>query len=176
MLYPAHSLGESYPSAEIQLVYSTAPADWANLIVSRARNVKYSNWRLSKFVFVYLYPQKIIIIIMRYCQHGYPWPSLATSPYRSSPLAGLKGYIPPVSSHSCCMYVRAGRPAFGRPYVGVHRNTSLIISSLLLQQCPPCLVRLTWIVFVMGGRWPYSWCFVVCCLQALFNIARSILV
>ena len=26
----------------------------------------------------------------------------------------------------------------------------------LLQQCSSCLVRLTWIVFVMGGRWPYS--------------------
>ena len=26
--YPQHSLGESYPSAEMQLVYSTAPADW----------------------------------------------------------------------------------------------------------------------------------------------------
>ena len=25
-------------------------------------------------------------------------------------------------------------------------------SSLLLQQCPACLVRLTWIVFVMGGN------------------------
>ena len=24
-------------------------------------------------------------------------------------------------------------------------------SSLLLQQCPACLVRLTWILFVMGG-------------------------
>ena len=33
----------------------------------------------------------------------------------------------PVSSDSCCMYVRAGRPAFARPYVGVHRSTSLII-------------------------------------------------
>ena len=31
-------------------------------------------------------------------------------------------------------------------------------SSLLLQQCPACLVRLTCIVFVMGGRWPYSRC------------------
>ena len=38
-------------------------------------------------------------------------------------------------------------------------------SSLLLQQCPACLVHLTWIVFVMGGRWPYSCCFVGCCLQ-----------
>ena len=29
MLYPGHSLGESYSAAEMQLVYSTAPADWA---------------------------------------------------------------------------------------------------------------------------------------------------
>ena len=51
----------------------------------------------------------------------------------------------PVSSHSCCMYVRASRPAFTRPYMGVHRSTSLMSSSLLLQQCPAYLVRLTWI-------------------------------
>ena len=59
-----------------------------------------------------------------------------------------------VSLHSCCMYVRAGRRAFAWPYEGVHRSTSLMSSSLLLQQCLACLVRLTWIVFVMGGRWP----------------------
>ena len=35
----------------------------------------------------------VIIIIMLCRQHGYPWPSLATFPYRSSPLAGLLGYI-----------------------------------------------------------------------------------
>ena len=69
----------------------------------------------------------------------------------------------PVSSHNYCMYVRAGRPAFAWPYMGVHRSTSLMSSSLLLQQCPACLVRLTWIVFVIGGRWPYIWCFVGCC-------------
>ena len=82
----------------------------------------------------------------------------------------------PVSSHSCCMYVRAGRPAFAWPYAGVYRNTSLMSSSLLLQQYPACLVRLTCIVFVMGGRWPYSWCLVGCCRQDLFNIALNILV
>ena len=49
----------------------------------------------------------------------------------------------PVSSHSCWMYVRAGRPAFAGPCVGVHKSTSLMRSSLLLQQCPACLVRLT---------------------------------
>ena len=82
----------------------------------------------------------------------------------------------PVSSYSCCMYVRADRPTFARSYVGVHRSTPLMSSSLLLQLCPACLVRLTWIVFVMGCRWPYSWYFVGYCLQDLFNIARSILV
>ena len=82
----------------------------------------------------------------------------------------------PVSSHSCWMYIRAGRPAFARPFVGVHKSTSLMSSSLLLQQCPACLVRLTWIVFVIGGRWPYNWCLVGCCRQDLFKIAHSILV
>ena len=38
-------------------------------------------------------PIIIIIIIMSRRQHGYPWPSLATSPYHSSPPAGLQGYI-----------------------------------------------------------------------------------
>ena len=67
------------------------------------------------------------------------------------------------------VYVRAGRPAFARPCRGVHRSSSLMSSSLLLQQCPACLARLIWIVFVMGGGWPYSCCFVGCCLQDLFN-------
>ena len=90
--------------------------------------------------------------------------------------SGRPSGLHPISSHSCCMYVRAGRPAFTRPYVGVHRSTSLMSSSLLLQQCPACLVRLTWIVFVIGGRWLYSWCLVGCCRLDLFKIARNILV
>ena len=39
------------------------------------------------------------------------------------------------------MYIRAGRPAFARPCVGVHKRTSLMSSSLLLQQCPAGLRR-----------------------------------
>ena len=49
-------------------------------------------------------------------------------------------------------------------------------SSLLHQRFSACLVPLTWIVFVMVGRWPYSSCFVGCCVRDLFNAARSILV
>ena len=90
--------------------------------------------------------------------------------------SGRSSGLHPVSSHSCCMYVRAGRPAFARPYVGVHRSTSLMSSSLLLQLCPAYLVRLTWIVFVMRGRWPCSWCLFGCRRQDLFNIARNIFV
>ena len=84
--------------------------------------------------------------------------------------SGRSSGLHPVSSHSCWMYVRAGHPAFARPYVGVHRSRSLMSSSLLLQQCPVCLVHLTWIVFVMGGWWPYSWCFVGCCRQNMYII------
>ena len=80
--------------------------------------------------------------------------------------SGRSSGLHPVSSHSCCMYVRAGRPAFDCPYAGVHRITLLTSSSLLLQQCSACLVRLAWIVFVIGGRWQYSWCLVGCCYIA----------
>ena len=73
---------------------------------------------------------------------------------------GRSSWLDPVSSHSCCMYVRPGRPAFAWLYAGVHRSTSLMSASLLLQQCPACLVRLTCIVFVMGGMRPCSWCLV----------------
>ena len=90
--------------------------------------------------------------------------------------SGRSSGLHPISSHSCCMYVRAGRPAFDWPYAGVHRSTSLTSSSLLLQQCPACLVRLACIVLVIGGKWPYSWRLVGCCCQDLFNIALNILV
>ena len=49
-------------------------------------------------------------------------------------------------------------------------------SSLLLQQCPECLVRLIRMALEMGGRWLHSCCFVRCCFQHIFNIAGSILV
>ena len=62
--------------------------------------------------------------------------------------SGRFSQLHPISSHSCCMYVWAGRPAFAWPYAGVHWSTSLMSSSLLLQQCPACLVRLAWIVFM----------------------------
>ena len=47
-------------------------------------------------------------------------------------------------------------------------------SFLLLQKCSACLVRLTWIVLMMGGKWPYSWCLAGCCHQDLrFNCQKN---
>ena len=66
--------------------------------------------------------------------------------------SGRSSGLHPVSSHSCCMYVRAGRPAFAWPYAGVHRSTSLLSSSLLLQQCPTCLVCL---ILISDDFWSY---------------------
>ena len=57
--------------------------------------------------------------------------------------SGRSSGLHPVLLHSCCMYVRAGCPAFAWPYVGVHRSTSLMSLFLLLQQCPACLVVMT---------------------------------
>ena len=106
------------------------------------------------------------------------WTSLTLSRHSSLLFIafGKSSGLHPVSSQSCYMLVRAGHLAFAQPYVGVHRSTSLMSSSLLLQQCPACLVCLTLIVFLMGDRWPYSWCFVRCCFQDLFKIACSIFV
>ena len=43
--------------------------------------------------------------------------------------SGRSSGLHPVSSHSCWMYVRAGRPAFARSYVGVHKSTGRSVSS-----------------------------------------------
>ena len=88
--------------------------------------------------------------------------------------SGRSSGLHPVSSHSCCTYVRGGHHAFARPHVGVHWSIQLWARSCFSSNVLACLVRLTWIVFVMGGRWPYSWCLVGCCRQDLFNIARNI--
>ena len=81
-----------------------------------------------------------------------------------------------VSVLNFCWLVPVGRPILARLCEGVHSRTSLMSSSLFLQQCPTCLVRLIRMVFEMGGWWPYSCCFVWCCFLNLFHIARSTLV
>ena len=101
-------------------------------------------------------------------KHGYPWPFIATFPYRSSPQAGLLDNILYPHIVAECMFVLVVLLLIG------HVWGSIRVHHLWVR--PTCLVRLTWIVFVIGGWWPYSWCLVGCCRQDLFKIARSILV
>ena len=101
----------------------------------------------------------IIIIILSRHQHGYPWPDLITPPYRSSLPVGPLGYTRILTE---LLYEGSSCPPCFCS--AMWRSTSLMSSSLLLQQCPACLVSLTWIFFVIGCRWLYSSCFVGCCL------------
>ena len=132
---------------------------------------------MYEYVYIYIY---IYTYIYVYHHHVVPLTRISLTLTRHFSLSfiasGRSSGLHPVSSHSCCMYVRAGRLAFAWPYVGIHRSTSLMSSSLLLQQYPACLVRLTWMVFVMGRRWPYSWFLVECCRHDVFNFAHNILV
>ena len=131
-------------------------------------NTVHTHTHTHTHTYIYIY-----IYIYIYHRHHHVVPlaeiflTLSRHFFLSFIASGRSSELHPVSSHSCGMYVRAGRPAFAGPYVGVHRSTSLMSSFLLLQQCPACLVRLTRIVFVMGYRWPYSWCLVGCCRQDL---------
>ena len=52
--------------------------------------------------YIYIY---IIIIIMSRRLRGYPWPSLAISPYHSSPPAGLQDYNPCPHIAAVCKFV-----------------------------------------------------------------------
>ena len=63
-------------------------------------------------------------------------------------LAGLQGYIPYPHIAAECMFKLVVLLLLGHMW-GSIMSTSLTSSSLLLQQCPACLVCLTWIVFVM---------------------------
>ena len=110
----------------------------------------------------------IIIIIMSCHEHGYPWPSLATPPNRSSLLVGPQGYIPYPHRAAVCRFKLVILLLLG------HMRGSIVEHRLWARPCF-CMCGSSFIVFVMGGRWPYSWCFVGCCLQDLFKIARSIL-
>ena len=104
-------------------------------------------------IFIYYYPHHHVTLSARISL------TLSRHPSLSSIAPGTSSRLYPISAQSC-MYVLAGRPPFVRPCEGVYRSILLMISPLLLQQCLACLVRLTWIVFVIGGRGSYSCCFV----------------
>ena len=66
------------------------------------------------------YYRRVIIIMCHY--HRYPWPFLTTSPYHSSLLAGLQGYIPYPHIAAVCMFELVFLFLLGhmRGSIGVH--------------------------------------------------------
>ena len=137
-------------------------ADWSIYAIIRTKFISsriYFYIKINIFVIMEIswFSIYIYIYIYKYHHDVVPLAGMSRTLSRHFSLSfiasGRSNELHPVSSHRCCIYVRAGRPAFAWPYAGVHWSTSLMSSSLLLQQCPTCLVRLTWIVFLMGSRW-----------------------
>ena len=82
----------------------------------------------------------IIIIIIMCSQHGYPWPSLSTSPYHSSPLVGLQGYIPYHHIAAVCMFELVVLLLIG------HMRGSTGVHHLWARPCFSRSVRHVWFV------------------------------
>ena len=117
--YQGHSLRESYPSA----LYSTA------------------HYRLGCCLRIFCSPSSSWFCRAiksqgeqsRKRSSALPYTSVTLSRHLSLSFIASKrsSGLHPVSSHSCCMWVRAGRPAFARPCEGVHWSTSFMSSYLL---------------------------------------------
>ena len=73
-------------------------------------------------------------------QHGYPWPSLATSPSHSSPPAGLLGYIPCPHIAAVCKFGLVVLLLLG------HMWGSIGVRNLQARPCFSSCVRRVWLV------------------------------
>ena len=69
-----------------------------------------------------MFKKIIIIIIMSRHQYGYPWPSLATPPYRPLLPTGLQDYIPYRHRAALCRFLLVILPLLvhGKGSTGVH--------------------------------------------------------
>ena len=84
--------------------------------------------------------------------------SLSPRPYRSSLLAGPLDCIRCPHRADLCKSLLVGH----RPCVRVHKRTSLMSLSLLVQQWAACHFRLIRMVCEMAGMWSYNYCFLEC--------------
>ena len=107
------------------------------------------------------------------------WLSLSLSLSCHSPLSsiapGRSSRLHAMFIQNCWRLVLVGRSTLACPCEEVDKKPPLTSSSLFLQQCPVCFVRLIQMVSEMGDKLPYCCCFVCCCFQDLFYIDRSIL-
>ena len=103
------------------------------------------------------------IFIMSCRLHGYPWPSLATSLYRSSPPAGLQGYVPYPHIAAVCMFELVVLLLLGHMWgsIGVHQ--------LWARPCFSSCVLHAWFVYFKKPGFFYRVFFVILPLEALLD-------
>ena len=95
---------------------------------------------LSAGSHIYIYIYIIIIIIMSRRLRGYPWPSLAISPYHSSPPAGLQDYNPCPHIAAVCKFVLVV------PLLHIHEWGSTGVHRLWARPCFSSSVLRVWFV------------------------------
>ena len=99
---------------------------------------------IAIFICVYMYIcinlYIIIIIIMSRRLRGYPWPSLAISPYHSSPPAGLQDYNPCPHIAAVCKFVLVV------PLLHIHEWGSTGVHRLWARPCFSSSVLRVWFV------------------------------
>ena len=83
---------------------------------------QYHHHRHHIYTIISVSCHNIIIVIMSCRKYGYPWLSLATFPYHSSPLAGLQGYIPYTHIAAVCRFELVFLLLLGHMWgpIGVH--------------------------------------------------------
>ena len=86
-----------------------------------------------------LWDIKVVIIMSRRLR-GYPWPSLATSPYHSSPPAGLQDYNPCPHIAAVCKFVLVV------PLLHIHEWGSTGVHRLWARPCFSSSVLRVWFV------------------------------
>ena len=82
--------------------------------------------------------------------HGYPWPSLATFPYRSSPPAGLLNYIPYLRIAAVCRFELVVLLLLGHCLILL--ATSLC--SCRVASFPAVLLASKWCIHTAVSTWP----------------------
>ena len=88
----------------------------------------------------------------------------------------LSNHISNCRQHPVCAELINGKICWSaKSDVSVRMRTSLMKLSLLHQQRPVHLVRLTWMVCEMGGMWPYFYCLEWFCSQDWFKTLKILL-
>ena len=106
-----------------------------------------------------------------YCTDSMDFP-LSTHSHHSSLLPGLPNCIlyPHRADVSSCWLANTGMFICQCPLKNIANEFIFVSSEESYVSCS------SWMVFEIGGKWPYSCCFVGCCFQNLFKTACSILV